>query len=194
MARMEIIDIGKKILEAIGASDGVAASKLILDLQGVALDLSEENARLRESLRSDFALSAADGSGRVLGIAGMKTARGGLVAGGFRELARAYGWPGALWRGPLLELTERPLGPGEMLAVDLVNGVMLDNEDIHDLLKTRAPYKKWLKQGVRYLDSELIDTHMAAEPFDEPTLFRAGHVIEQAAGRFTPTGRWWMEG
>jgi glutamate synthase (NADPH/NADH) large chain len=38
------------------------------------------------------------------------------------------------------------LGPGEMLAVDLVNGVMLDNEEIHDLLKTRAPYKKWLKQ------------------------------------------------
>ncbi len=67
-------------------------------------------------------------------------------------------------------VTKGRLGPGEMLAVDLVNGVMLDNEDIHDLLKTRAPYKKWLKQGVRYLDSELIDTHMAAEPFDEPTL------------------------
>jgi glutamate synthase (NADPH/NADH) large chain len=62
------------------------------------------------------------------------------------------------------------LGPGEMLAVDLVNGVLLENEDIHDILKTRAPYKKWLKQGVRYLDSELIDTHMAAEPFDEQTL------------------------
>ena len=62
------------------------------------------------------------------------------------------------------------LGPGEMLAVDLVNGVMLDDEDIHDLLKARAPYKKWLKQGVRYLDSELVDTHIAAEPFDEQTL------------------------
>lgn len=62
------------------------------------------------------------------------------------------------------------LGPGEMIAVDLVNGVLLENEDIHDILKTRAPYKKWLKQGVRYLDSELIDTHMAAEPFDEQTL------------------------
>jgi glutamate synthase (NADPH/NADH) large chain len=30
--------------------------------------------------------------------------------------------------------------------------------------------KKWLKQGVRYLDSELVDRHMAAEPFDEDTL------------------------
>ncbi|MDH3337392.1 MAG: glutamate synthase large subunit [Gammaproteobacteria bacterium] len=62
------------------------------------------------------------------------------------------------------------LGPGEMLAVDLVNGRLLENDDIHDILKTRAPYKKWLKQGVRYLDTELIDTHMAAEPFDPETL------------------------
>jgi glutamate synthase (NADPH/NADH) large chain len=62
------------------------------------------------------------------------------------------------------------LGPGEMLAVDLVNGVLLDNDDIHDVLKTRAPYKKWLKKGVRYLDSELVDTHTTAEPMDPETL------------------------
>ena len=62
------------------------------------------------------------------------------------------------------------LGPGEMLAVDLINGVLLENDDIHDILKARAPYKKWLKQGVRYLDSELIDTHIAAEPMDPATL------------------------
>ncbi len=64
------------------------------------------------------------------------------------------------------------LGPGEMLAVDLINGEVLDTDDIHDKLKTRAPYKKWLKEGVRYLDSELIDTHTAAEPFDQETLAR----------------------
>ena len=64
------------------------------------------------------------------------------------------------------------LGPGEMLAVDLINGRLLSNDDIHDILKTRAPYKKWLKRGVRYLDSELIDTHTAAEPMDPPTLLR----------------------
>jgi glutamate synthase (NADPH/NADH) large chain len=62
------------------------------------------------------------------------------------------------------------LGPGEMLAVDLVNGVLLENDDIHDILKTRAPYKKWLKNGVRYLDSELVDRHTAAEPMDPATL------------------------
>ncbi|MDH3415190.1 MAG: glutamate synthase large subunit, partial [Gammaproteobacteria bacterium] len=67
-------------------------------------------------------------------------------------------------------LTKGRLGPGQMLAVDLVNGVVLENDDIHDILKTRAPYKKWLKKGVRYLDSELVDTHTAAEPMDPNTL------------------------
>ena len=62
------------------------------------------------------------------------------------------------------------LGPGEMLAVDLRNGRLLSNDDIHNDLKARFPYKKWLKQGVRYLDSELVDRHMAAEPFDADTL------------------------
>lgn len=64
------------------------------------------------------------------------------------------------------------LGPGQMLAVDLANGTLLENEDIHDILKTRAPYKKWLKKGVRYLDSELVDTATAAEPMDPETLAR----------------------
>lgn len=62
------------------------------------------------------------------------------------------------------------LGPGEMLAVDLVNGQLLDNNDIHDILKMRAPYKKWLKKGIRYLDSQLVDTATAAEPMEPATL------------------------
>lgn len=62
------------------------------------------------------------------------------------------------------------LGPGEMLAVDLRNGLLLSNDDIHNELKARFPYKRWLKQGVRYLDSELVDLHMAAEPFSPDTL------------------------
>jgi glutamate synthase (NADPH/NADH) large chain len=62
------------------------------------------------------------------------------------------------------------LRPGEMLAVDLRNGILLDNSEIEENLAARAPFKKWLKQGVRYLDSELVDRHIAAEPMDKDTL------------------------
>src|SRR5690606_29457966 len=51
------------------------------------------------------------------------------------------------------------LGPGEMLAVDLRNGRLLRTDNIREELKGRAPYKRWLKQGLRYLDSELVDRH-----------------------------------
>ena len=49
-------------------------------------------------------------------------------------------------------------------------GEVLDTDAIEARLKKRAPFKEWLRKGVRYLDSELIDLHMAAEPFDEETL------------------------
>jgi aspartyl-tRNA(Asn)/glutamyl-tRNA(Gln) amidotransferase subunit A len=35
-----------------------------------------------------------------------------------------------------------------------------------------------------------LGLQLIGKPFDEETLFRAGHVIEQAAGKFTPE-RWW---
>jgi glutamate synthase (NADPH/NADH) large chain len=62
------------------------------------------------------------------------------------------------------------LGPGEMLAVDLRNNCLLTNDDIHAKLKSRHPYKQWLKQGFRYLESELVDMHIAAAPMDAKTL------------------------
>ena len=39
------------------------------------------------------------------------------------------------------------LGPGEMLAVDLRNGQLLSNDDIHNELKLRFPYKKMVEAG-----------------------------------------------
>src|SRR5204862_486581 len=43
------------------------------------------------------------------------------------------------------------LGPGDMIALDLKSGTLLASADIDQLLKSRHPYKSWLKQGVRYL-------------------------------------------
>jgi len=62
------------------------------------------------------------------------------------------------------------LGPGEILALDLQTADLLDTKKVDDLLKSRHPYKVWLKKGVRYLQTDLIDPRLAAEPFDRETL------------------------
>ncbi|MEP7313694.1 MAG: glutamate synthase large subunit, partial [Pseudomonadota bacterium] len=62
------------------------------------------------------------------------------------------------------------MGPGQMLALDLQTATLLENTDIDDLLKARHPYKAWLKKGVKYLESDLIDPALAAEPMDRETL------------------------
>src|SRR6266513_2924962 len=62
------------------------------------------------------------------------------------------------------------LGPGDMLALDLQRGTLLASHDIDEILKKRHPYKSWLRQGVRYLESDLVDARLAAEPMDRDTL------------------------
>jgi glutamate synthase (NADPH) large chain len=62
------------------------------------------------------------------------------------------------------------LGPGEILALDLQTSELMDTKQVDDLLKCRHPYKVWLKKGVRYLQTDLIDPRLAAEPFDRETL------------------------
>jgi glutamate synthase (NADPH/NADH) large chain len=62
------------------------------------------------------------------------------------------------------------LGPGEILALDLQTAELMDTKQVDDLLKSRHPYKAWLKKGVRYLQTDLIDPRLAAEPFDRDTL------------------------
>ncbi|MDE2305224.1 MAG: glutamate synthase large subunit, partial [Gammaproteobacteria bacterium] len=62
------------------------------------------------------------------------------------------------------------LGPGEMISLDLQTGELMDTRRIDELLKSRHPYKTWLKKGVRYLQTDLIDPRLAAEPFDRDTL------------------------
>ena len=62
------------------------------------------------------------------------------------------------------------MGPGQMIALDLQTGTLLETSDIDELLKSRHPYKAWLKKGVKYLESDLIDASLAAEPMDRRTL------------------------
>ena len=62
------------------------------------------------------------------------------------------------------------LGPGQMLVADLEAGQLLESAQLDEKMKNAEPWQNWLKSGIQYLDSELIDVHMAAEPFDDDTL------------------------
>ena len=76
-----------------------------------------------------------------------------------------------VWDYPPEEVVKKgKLGPGEMLALDLQTAELMDTKRMDDLLKSRHPYKVWLKKGVRYLQTDLIDPRLAAEPFDRDIL------------------------
>lgn len=66
-------------------------------------------------LDPDFALVARGTDGRILGVAGFKTAQGALINGDYEDLQHIYGTWGALWRGLLLSAVERDVKPDILL-------------------------------------------------------------------------------
>ena len=76
-----------------------------------------------------------------------------------------------VWDVPVAEILRKgKLGPGQMIAADLQEHALLDSEAIDAINRARAPYKRWLKQGMQYLHTELIDPGLADAPFDALTL------------------------
>jgi len=110
----------------------------------------------------------ADQVGCVLDRNGLRPARWALGAQRHLLVASETG----VWQPPGGVIAKGRLGPGEMLAVDFKTHNLLDSAAIDRINAARAPYKRWLKAGVRYLDSALIDPALAAEPFDPDTLLR----------------------
>jgi glutamate synthase (NADPH) large chain len=69
-------------------------------------------------------------------------------------------------------LAKGKLGPGQMMALNLHTGELLDSTSIDRINAGRAPYKQWLKAHVKYLDAALIDPNLAVSSFDAATLLR----------------------
>lgn len=97
---------------------------------------------------------------------GLRPARWALGAEGHLVVASEAG----VWMPPGGVLRKGRLGPGEMLAIDFRRGELLESAAIDRINAARAPYKRWLKAGVRYLDAALIDPALAAEPFEPDQL------------------------
>jgi len=101
-----------KITVGIPAGDRDEAATLYWDAFGEKLGFTmgpkyQALMFVRSVLRPDHGICAHDENGRLLGIAGFKTAQGALVGGGFNDLRRVYGWTSAAIRFVLLATLER---------------------------------------------------------------------------------------
>jgi glutamate synthase (NADPH) large chain len=64
------------------------------------------------------------------------------------------------------------LGPGEMIIADTASGKLMEWREIDETLAARAPFKEWLRRGVRYLETALVDPQLLAEPMAREELTR----------------------
>jgi glutamate synthase (NADPH/NADH) large chain len=62
------------------------------------------------------------------------------------------------------------LGPGEMIVADTSTGKLMEWREIDEELASRAPFKEWLRRGVRYLETSLVDPQLLAEPMGREQL------------------------
>jgi glutamate synthase (NADPH) large chain len=100
---------------------------------------------------------------------GLRPARWSLTKDKILTIASETG----VWDCPPENIIEKgKLGPGQMMAVDLAAGKILHSADIDRKNAERYEYKRWLKEGVKYVDAALVDSTLAVTSFDAETLLR----------------------
>ncbi len=127
------------------------------------------------ALSPRHAFSAQSDSGELMGAVGIKTAGGGLLTAGFSDLAGSYGTLGALWRGPLLDIMERPLTEGQILMDGLFVDARYRGLGVGSAL-IDAVVEEARSIGMDEVRLDVIDTNLRARALYE----RLG---------FVPTGR-----
>jgi glutamate synthase (NADPH/NADH) large chain len=60
--------------------------------------------------------------------------------------------------------------PGQMLAADLNTGELILPEQVDDMLKSRQPYRKWLDENAKSLDTPIDGSPLCESPMDKSEL------------------------
>ena len=113
--------------------------------------------------------------GTLLGLAGYKTAQGAFSGGGVRDLVRAYGPFGALWRTPLLALLERTLAPDILLMDGIFVSDVARRQGIGTAL-LGAIKAEAQTRGLAQVRLDVIDTNPRARALYERQGFAAGRI------------------
>ena len=90
---------------------------------------------------------------------GLRPARWVTTDDGFITLASEIGTHGYQ---PEQVIAKGRVGPGQILVVDTQEGKVLHTKDIDELLKTRQPYKQWLRQNARLIEGSYTGEPVAA--------------------------------
>jgi glutamate synthase (NADPH/NADH) large chain len=90
---------------------------------------------------------------------GLRPARWVTTDDGFITLASEVGTHGYQ---PEDVMAKGRVGPGQILVVDTVEGKVLHTRDIDELLKTRQPYKQWLRRNARLIEGSFVGESVAA--------------------------------
>lgn len=137
-------------------------------------------------LRGDHGICAHDERGRLLGVAGFKTAQGALVGGEFTDLRRVYGWVGASIRILLLAALEKDTENERFL----MDGIFVAPEARGKGVGTAlldAVCEEAKKRGYRQVRLDVIDTNPRAralylhEGFEEVATHKLG-ILRHAFG------------
>ncbi|BCD85162.1 hypothetical protein PSm6_15690 [Pseudomonas solani] len=90
---------------------------------------------------------------------GLRPARWVTTSNGYITLASEIG----VWDyKPEDVIAKGRVGPGQILAVDTETGQVLTTDDIDNRLKSRHPYKQWLRQSAVRIQAKLDDDHGVA--------------------------------
>ncbi len=97
---------------------------------------------------------------------GLRPARYVITKNGFITLASEIG---TYDYKPEDVVAKGRVGPGQILAVDTQTGELLHTKDIDQQLKTRFPYKQWMKENATRIESTF-------EPVQKPDLINAEDI------------------
>lgn len=121
---------------------------------------------LERCTRPDHAICAVGNDGRLVGVAGFKSASGAFIEGTFDHLRKVYGLPGASWRAPLLGFLERPLEEGVLLMDGICVAAEVRGTGVGSCLLD-AIVEEATKRSMQSVRLDVVDNNLRAQALYE---------------------------